>query len=85
MFHLFSVNQKLFEKKLDINTSPSNIDAVNGKTGIALLDFDEHMNGKVKIDGETWSAHSNVTLVANDKIKVIKADGVILQVTKLLN
>lgn len=84
-FIYFLLIRNYLRKRLDINTSSSNIDAVNGKTGIALVDFDGHMNGKVKIEGEIWSAHSDVALGANDKIKVIRADGVVLQVTKLLN
>lgn len=84
-FIYFLLLRSYIRSKLNVNTHPSNIDALNGKTGVALKDFDNQMNGKVKIEGETWSAHSNTPLSANDKVKVLKADGVILEVTKLVN
>lgn len=66
------------------NTKPTNVYSIIGKEGIVLEDIDSiNSTGKVKVEGELWSAIADENLEKDSKIKVIGIDGVKLKVEKL--
>ena len=65
-------------------TKPTNVYRIIGKEGI-VLETIESLNGtgKVKVNGELWSAISDSNIEKDEKIKVISVNGVKLKVEKI--
>ena len=64
-------------------TKPTNVYSIIGKEGIVLETIDSiNGTGKVKVNGELWSAISDSNIEKNEKIKVISVNGVKLKVEK---
>ena len=65
-------------------TKPTNVYSIIGKEGI-VLETIESLNGtgKVKVNGELWSAISDSNIEKDEKIKVISVNGVKLKVEKI--
>ena len=65
-------------------TKPTNVYSIIGKEGIVLETIDSiNGTGKVKVNGELWSAISDSNIEKNEKIKVISVNGVKLKVEKI--
>ena len=65
-------------------TVPTNVYSIIGKEGIVIENIDtSHCTGKVKVNGEVWSAISDNDIEENSKIKVISVNGVKLKVEKV--
>ena len=65
-------------------TKPTNVYSIIGKEGIVLETVDSiNGTGKVKVNGELWSAISDSNIEKNEKIKVISVNGVKLKVEKI--
>lgn len=65
-------------------TKPTNVYSIIGKEGIVLETIDSiNGTGKVKVNGELWSAISDSNIEKNEKIKVINVNGVKLKVEKI--
>lgn len=65
-------------------TKPTNVYSIIGKEGIVLETIDSiNGTGKVKINGELWSAISDSNIEKDEKIKVISVNGVKLKVEKI--
>lgn len=65
-------------------TKPTNVYSIIGKEGIVLETIDSiNGTGKVKVNGELWSAISDSNIEKDEKIKVINVNGVKLQVEKI--
>ena len=63
---------------------PTNVYSIIGKEGIVLETIDSiNGTGKVKVNGELWSAISDSNIEKNEKIKVISVNGVKLKVEKI--
>jgi len=61
---------------------PSRTSALVGRDGIVTTDIDPRIGtGRVNIGGEDWAARSAFTLAAGTKIRVVGADGIVLEVT----
>lgn len=76
---LMLTTRSSLEKKL-VKKEKTNLDRVIGMKGIVTLDIDENNVGEVKVDGKTWSAVSKQSLKIGDKVKILKIDGVKLEV-----
>ena len=62
-------------------TLPTNIYTIKSKEGYVIEDLNNmDYSGKVKINGELWSAISDVPLERGTKVKVISVEGVKLKV-----
>ncbi len=62
-------------------TVPTNIYTIKNKEGYVIDDLNNiDYSGKVKVNGELWSATSDTDLKKGTKIKVIDVDGVKLKV-----
>ena len=65
-------------------TKPTNVYSIIGKEGIVLETIDNiNGTGKVKVNGELWSAISDSNIEKDEKIKVISVNGVKLKVEKI--
>ena len=78
---------KPFTKKFIKNNEPKDsLFTIQGKTGFVLVDIDPTTGkGQVKVNGEVWSAKTNVNnvITKDTKIKVEKVEGVKLVVSPL--
>jgi membrane protein implicated in regulation of membrane protease activity len=62
---------------------PSRTDQVIGRAGVVTHDIDPTTGtGRVNVGGEDWAARSGEPLVAGSKIRVVAADGIVLEVTR---
>ena len=61
----------------DTKTTPTNVYGIIGKEGFVIEDI-ENMNcsGKIKVNGEVWSATSSDDLKKDTKVKVVNVHGV---------
>lgn len=67
-------------------TIPTNIYSIVGKEGLVVEKISNLESiGKVKINGELWSAISDDIIEKDSKIKVLSVDGVKLKVEKCHN
>lgn len=75
---------KKFVKEKD--TIPTNVYSIIGKEGIVVESIDTINGvGKVKVNGELWSATSLENIEKGTKVKVLKVNGVKLEVEKLFS
>ena len=66
-------------------TVPTNVYGIIGKEGIVIENIDTSLcTGKVKVNGEIWSAISDKNIEKGTKVKVNSVDGVKINVEKLL-
>ena len=65
-------------------TKPTNVYSIIGKEGIVLESIDNlNSTGKVKVNGELWSAISDSNIEKGETIKVLSVNGVKLKVEKV--
>ncbi len=61
---------------------PSRTDALVGRHGIVTHDIDPTTGtGRVNVSGEDWAARSTHTIAAGTRVRVVGADGIVLEVT----
>jgi len=62
---------------------PSRTDPLIGRHGMVTTDIDTTLGtGRVTVGGEDWAARSADRIAAGTKIKVVGADGIVLEVTR---
>jgi membrane protein implicated in regulation of membrane protease activity len=62
---------------------PSRTDAIIGRHGIVTHDIDATLGaGRVNVGGEDWAARSSEALPTGTKVRVVSADGIVLEVTR---
>lgn len=82
---LFFVRPLVRKRINNSSASDSNIYALIGKSAIALTPVD-HLSGRVKLDGEVWSAKTLGSAIATDTTVVVRAvNGAQLVVDPLLD
>lgn len=60
---------------------PSRTEALLGREGIVTFDIESTVGaGRVNVGGEDWAARSKAPLQAGTRIRVVAADGVVLEV-----
>ena len=65
-------------------TKPTNVYSIIGKEGIVLESIDNlNSTGKVKVNGELWSAISDSNIEKGETIKFLSINGVKLKVEKV--
>ena len=61
---------------------PSRTDTLIGREGIVTHDIDPRLGaGRVNVGGEDWAARAAAPLPVGTKIRVVGADGIVLEVT----
>lgn len=76
---LMLTTRDFLQKKL-VKKEKTNLDRVIGMKGIVTEEITENNIGEVKVDGKKWSAVSNQTLKEGDIVKILKINGVKLEV-----
>jgi membrane protein implicated in regulation of membrane protease activity len=62
---------------------PSRTDQVIGRHGVVTSDIDQTVGaGRVNVAGEDWAARSSETITSGTRIRVVGADGIVLEVTR---
>lgn len=63
---------------------PSRTDALIGRDGIVTHDIDPTVGtGRVNVGGQDWAARGTGAIAAGTKVRVVAADGIVLEVTPL--
>jgi len=61
---------------------PSRTDTLIGRHGVVTQDIDPTIGaGRVNVRGEDWAARSATVITAGTKVRVVAADGIVLEVT----
>jgi inner membrane protein len=62
---------------------PSRTGPLVGRHGVVTHDIDPHLGtGRVIVGGEDWAAKSVDPIAAGTKVRVVGADGIVLEVTR---
>ena len=62
---------------------PARTDSLIGKHGQVTHDIDPTVGtGRVNVGGEDWAARSTAAITSGTKIRVVGADGIVLEVTR---
>ena len=60
---------------------PGRADALVGREGVVTQDIDSTVGaGRINVGGQDWAARSAAPLAAGSRIKVVAADGIVLEV-----
>jgi membrane-bound serine protease (ClpP class) len=60
---------------------PGRTEALIGREGIVTHDIDATLGaGRVNVQGQDWAARATAPLAAGTRIKVVGADGIVLEV-----
>ena len=78
---LMITTRKTLEEKL-VKKERTNLDRIIGMKGVVTEYIDEMNVGEVKVDGKRWSAISSNALKVGDKVKILKINGVKLEVER---
>jgi membrane protein implicated in regulation of membrane protease activity len=63
---------------------PSRTAPLIGRHGVVTHDVDPTVGtGRVNVGGEDWAAHSGETITIGTKVRVVSADGIVLEVTRV--
>ena len=63
---------------------PSRTDALLGRHAIVTHAIDPTVGaGRVNVAGEDWAARSGEAIAAGDRVRVVGADGIVLEVTRV--
>jgi membrane protein implicated in regulation of membrane protease activity len=61
---------------------PSRTEPLIGRHGLVTHDIDPTLGcGRITVSGEDWAARSTEVIPTGTKVKVIGADGIVLEVT----
>src|SRR5262245_65982501 len=62
---------------------PSRTEALVGRHGVVTQDIEPTVGaGRVNVTGEDWAARSAAAIPAGTKVRVVGADGIVLEVTR---
>ena len=78
---LMFTTRKSLEQKL-VRKEKTNLDRIIGMKGVVTEKIDDLTVGEVKDDGKHWSATSKVPLEKGEVVKILKMNGVKLEVKR---
>ena len=62
---------------------PSRTDTLMGREAIVTQDIDPTLGGgRVTVGGQDWAAHSAVAIATGERVRIVSADGIVLEVTR---
>jgi membrane protein implicated in regulation of membrane protease activity len=69
-------------KQLDAPGVPSRVQSLIGRDGVVTHDIEQTVGaGRVNVGGEDWAARANQPIAAGTRIRVVGADGIVLEVS----
>ena len=78
---LMLLTRKTLEEKL-VRKEKTNLDRVIGMKGVVTESIDELKVGEVKVDGKSWSAVAKTPIKVGEMVKILKIEGVKLEVCR---
>ena len=78
---LLLTTRKTLESKL-VKKEKTNFDRIIGMKGVVTEDISEMVVGEVLVDGKRWSATSNDDLKKDEVVRILKINGVKLEVER---
>lgn len=79
---LLLTTRPVVNKVIKKNNIPTNTDRIIGMKGIVTENISSTEYGEVKVDGKRWTAMSKEELSIGSIVKILKIDGVKLEVEK---
>lgn len=77
---LLITTKPYLKKILKTEDTKTNLDRVEGMSGIVTEEITRKQNGEVKVDGKLWTAYADKKIKVGSMVKIIKIDGVKLKV-----
>jgi membrane protein implicated in regulation of membrane protease activity len=80
---LLLLRSRLLGRLMSGRGLPSRTDAMIGRHGVVTHDIDATLGGgRVNVGGEDWAARSSDVIGSGTKVRVVGADGIVLEVTR---
>jgi membrane protein implicated in regulation of membrane protease activity len=80
---LLLLRSRLLGRLMSGRGLPSRTEAIIGKQGVVTHDIDTTLGaGRVNVGGEDWAARSSEIIATGTKVRVVGADGIVLEVTR---
>jgi membrane protein implicated in regulation of membrane protease activity len=80
---LLLLRSRLLGRLMSGRGLPSRTDAMIGRHGMVTHDIDATLGGgRVNVGGEDWAARSSDVIGSGTKVRVVGADGIVLEVTR---
>jgi membrane protein implicated in regulation of membrane protease activity len=80
---LIALRSRLIGRLFSGTGVPSRTDAMIGRHGLVTHDIDSTLGGgRVNVGGEDWAARSSDVIASGTKVRVVGADGIVLEVTR---
>ena len=80
---LLITTKPYLERILKSRNIKTNLDRVEGMTGIVTEEITKKSFGEVKVDGKLWTAYTDKRIKVNAMVKILKIDGVKLKVEEV--
>lgn len=80
---LLITTKPYLERVLKSKSVKTNLDRVEGMTGIVTEEITKKSFGEVKVDGKLWTAYADKKIKVNTMVKILKIDGVKLKVEEV--
>ena len=80
---LLALRSRLLGRLFSGRGVPSRTDTIIGRHGVVTHDIDTTLGGgRVNVGGEDWAARSSEIIATGTKVRVVGADGIVLEVTR---
>ena len=80
---LLALRSRLLGRLFSGRGVPSRTDTIIGRHGVVTHDIDTTLGGgRVNVGGEDWAARSSEVIAMGTKVRVVGADGIVLEVTR---
>lgn len=80
---LLITTKPYLERILKSRHIKTNLDRVEGMTGIVTEEITKKSFGEVKVDGKLWTAYADKKIKVDSMVKILKIDGVKLKVEEV--
>lgn len=77
---LLFTTRPILTKWLNKKSEKTNLDRIIGMQGVVTEEIGLHDTGEVKVDGKRWTAYSNKNIKKNSIVKILKINGVKIEV-----
>ena len=80
---LLALRSRLLGRLFSGRGVPSRTDTIIGRHGVVTHDIDTTLGGgRVNVGGEDWAARASEVIATGTKVRVVGADGIVLEVTR---
>jgi len=80
---LLALRSRLLGRLFSGRGVPSRTDTIIGRHGVVTHEIDTTLGGgRVNVGGEDWAARSSEVIATGTKVRVVGADGIVLEVTR---